>query len=278
MDIKLYLEEESQWLGDWARAPEEARGQYHSLAKDMLENIRSRSMNEGVSPDAYGKRLSKAQDVFDNLRAWLNHEEHMTEEQKKEFKAHDFWRHKELYQGGLSDSKQDTWPILRSELVSDVQQYLAMPYMQTDSLDYLLTDALIYAEVSAYRNSLLSKDKFPKLREAHWSVLFKVALFLIKWVLIAVVMLFTYEQSKEVFLLLGIAVIAYQSVRSIKGESDDRGWGLYLGMVELYHNTEDRWFNARVVWEMCGVIRKKGALFDGAMYELLQRQMERHNK
>ena len=280
MDIALYLEEEKEWLGDWPEEPEERWGnrQYYSLAKEMLENVRSRSMEEGVSPDAYYKRITKAQEVFDNLRAWLNYEEHMTEEQKEDFKVQTFWLHKENYQGGLFDKKQDVWPISRNELVSEVREYLDTPYMQTNSIDYLLIDGLIYAEISSYRESLLAKERFPKLYGAHWKTFFKVAFFLIKWALISLGLLFTYEESKELFLLLGMSVIAYQSVKSIKNEPDDEGWGLYASMVQIYNHTGYQWFNAGVVWEMCAVARDKGAVFDGGMYELLQRQIASHNK
>src|SRR5690554_3480826 len=176
MDIALYLEEEKEWLGDWPKKPEErwSHRQYYLLAKEMLETIRARSMEEGIPPAAYYERITKAQAVFENLRTWLNYEEHMTEKQKAEFNEQTFWQHKENYQGGLLDKKQDIWAISRNELVSEVREYLDSPYMQTQAIDYLLTDGLIYAEISSYRESLLTKEKFPKTYGTHWKTFFRV--------------------------------------------------------------------------------------------------------
>ncbi|MGI2136044.1 hypothetical protein [Shewanella baltica] len=280
MDIALFLEEEQQWLGNWPEEPEVrwANRQYYSLAKEMLENLRERSMEEGISADAYNQRITKARDVFDNLRGWLNNEEKMTDKQKETFNDQTFWEHKSSYLGGLFDTKQEIWPILKDELASEIRVYLDTPYMQTKSIDYLLTDALIYAEISNYRENLLVKDRYPNLYGTHWKSIFKVALFLLKWGLICLGMIFTHNESKELFLLLGISVIAYQSVKSIKVKPDDEGWELYLTMMKVYNHTELQWFNAGVIWEMCAVARDKGAIFDGVMYELLQRQIAKINK
>jgi hypothetical protein len=280
MDIQLYLDEEKEWLGDWPKESEDRCGfeQYYSLAKEMLETVRVRSMEEGISPDDYHKRITKAQEVFDSLRALLNDEEDMSEEQKEEFKKQTFWVHKE----GLRNKEQDVWPISRYFLVNKVREYFNAPYMQTNTIDYWLTDALIYAGISSYRKSLLTKVQVPlKSKMIYGSTLdlfCQTVLFLIKWALIFLVLFFSYGKSKEIFLLLGISVIAYQSVKGTISDPWEEGWGLYASMVKVYEHTEYQNFNASVIWEMCAVVREKGAVFDGVMYDLLQRQMAKHNK
>ncbi|WP_022947391.1 hypothetical protein [Methylohalobius crimeensis] len=165
MDIEAYIEEEQEWLGDWPKEPEDRYGnrQYFTLAKELVENVRNRSICNGTRPADYWKKITEAREIFDDLRTWLNYEDNMTEKQKEEFSEQTFWLHKEIYQGGLLNKKQEVWPIARDELISDTVRYLQTPLMWSDRLDYLLTDALLYAEVSAYRESLLSKERFPEI-------------------------------------------------------------------------------------------------------------------
>lgn len=249
MNIAAYIEEEKEWLGDWPKDPGDRWGnrQYYLLAKEMIENVRDRSIEEGLDLGEYYKRITKAQEIFDNLRAWLNYEDHMSETQKKEFEEQTFWRHIENYHGGLLDKKQEVWPISKNELVIEVREYLNTPYMQTKSLDYLLTDALIYAEVSNYRENLLTKEKFPQLYGARWKRFFQVLVFLMKWGAISFGLLLTYQESREIFLLFGMTVIAYQSVKSIKTEYDRSEWGLYMNMVRVYSHSGYDYFNAGVI-------------------------------
>ena len=89
------------------------------------------------------------------------------------------------------------------------------------------------------------------------------------------VLLISFQESKEIFLLIGIAVIALQSVKAIKATTEDKEWELYAKMVGVYQHCAYKNYNASVIWDMAKNVRDKGAFFDGVMYDLLEKQIKK---
>lgn len=277
MDIEQYIREEKKWLGEWPKKTEglQAIQQYYLIATEMLENIRSKSAQQSISLDKHVARVNEAKDLLDTLQSCLCDERHLSSEQMEWVNEQTIWHHKEGNQGGLVGKRQNIWPLNREILINTTRQYLDTPYLQTNSLDYLLTDCLIYAEVSAYKECILSKDKLFGFYGRNWGIFKRTASLLTKWVIIGGALMATYNDSKELFLLLGISVVAYQSTKSIKDKASDNGWGLFSKMVNVYLHCNHKYYQAAVIWEMCSFVREKGAFFDGVMYELLQRQIQK---
>lgn len=276
MDVNSFIEQERETLGNWPKEPHDKFGntQYFTLAKELIINVRERSISDGISLEDYSDRLMESYEVFDRLRSWLNYEENMNEEQKKDFNDQIFWLHKERYQGGLLNREQDVWPIVRPELLDDVEQYLQKSYMRSDNLDYLLTDALIYAEIASYLESLRDRYRYSEIFRTRSISFFKNLAFIMKWVTLVAALVISYSTDRSVFMLVGISIVAYQSVKAFKTKPKKDEEELYADMFALYMHCHPRHFNASVIWDMCKVVRDKGAVFDGVMYKLLEKQMK----
>lgn len=278
MDIEKYLAAEDDADTFWPKKPKKMfdHKQCYSLTQEMLKNIRARSVKEDISIEEHALRVENASKVFNNLRTWLNFDIHMTENQKAHSKDQTFWEHKSGSEGGLFDPNYEIWPIQNHELTTEVHEYLKCPYMQTDPMDFLLIDALMYTEIANYRQKLLTEERLHKvLFGVHRKTIASAVTFLFKWSLIGLGLIFSYHESREVFLLFGLSVIAYQAVKSIKDKPEDEEWSLYKDMVAVYNHTQHPWFNADIILDMCSVVRIKGAIFSGFMYTLLQRQAEK---
>ncbi|WP_022947392.1 hypothetical protein [Methylohalobius crimeensis] len=108
-----------------------------------------------------------------------------------------------------------------------------------------------------------------------WKNFFRVAIFIVKWLAISSALLISYQESRDVFILIGIAVIAYQSVKAVKATTENKEWDLYAEMVGVYQHCAYKNYNASVIWDMCKKVRDKGAVFDGVMYDLLEKQIKK---
>lgn len=284
MEIEqAYIEIEQEWIGDWPGPPPEKSyhpRQYYNLAGEFKKNIRSRSIADGIAPsDHYGELIFDAKHLFDNLRHWMNYSAHMTEKQLEKFGSQEFWFHKMSYEGGLIDPKQDIWPIERNELINDTRQYLESPFMWSDTLDYLLTDALIYAETSACSQSSIVKDGllYAFWSQKRWSSMrgtgaFRLFGTYIKWIFIFVSLAVAHGVSSELFLALSMSVIAYQLTKSICGTLQSKIDKIYNEMIRVYSACEYKLYNPAVIWDMCRVAREQGAMYDAVLYDLLEKQ------
>ena len=252
--------------------------QLGALLKMMLETIRSSSLREQITSEEYESRLRTAKSIFIRVRESINLESEMTEEQKTKFDDSEYWSHKKIHIGDLID----VWPVDSYLLRHVIREYLDEPYMQFRELNYLITDALLYAEISAFGESDIAGEKVSVVYERNckpsWPKISEVLVGLLKWGGILIGMVAAYQTSKEVFLLLGISAIAHQSVkallsRDLKHHPEIVVHDLFTQMLALYNRADPRWFNAGAIWEDCAALRSSGATFDGVMYEMLQRQI-----
>lgn len=274
-----YIDVEAEWIDKWppSQADQLNGGQYLILAEELKKNVRLHSVNHNFSPDKHGSLLSKAKDLFDDLRLGMNYTADFSEEQSKKFDDKCYWYHKDLYQDGLLNTDKDVWPISRMELVRDIELYLKMPWMWSSTLDYLLTDALIYAEIADYKGSLEAKKRLWRLTgETPWFL--KLGMSTTKWLTILVGLAVAHEVSSELFLALAIAVIAYQYRISIRESPESKSNSLYAEMVGVYSCCKFDYYNPSVIWDMCAVVRDKGAVFDAAFYNLLEKQITKNKR
>jgi hypothetical protein len=277
MDCSKYIEIERGWLGDWPKKTEgfDYRQTSDDLALEALETVRSNSCLEGLSLKDYEIRIKRFREIFDGLRYSLN-DTHRTESDKR-INEQSFWNHKKTIET-VSDESEATWPISRGGLEEVILDYLKTPYMQTQSLNYLLTDALVYAELADYKNQSVARSKLPWIASAKPSVIGRFAWMLTKWAVLVSALIFTYEESGFVFLLLGMSIIAYQSIKSLKPNNLDLEGHLYRKLTFVYIHLEPRFYNPKVTWELCYEARKEGIVFSGALYDLLELQINSSTK
>lgn len=289
MDFEDFIEQERELLGNWPNEPNELYGnqQYFNLAGEMIKSIRDRSINDGATLEDYRTRITEAQEILDNLQECLNIEYRMTEKQKEDYSEQTFWLHKSAYEGGLylKDYEQDVWPIDKIGLIAETKRYLNNPFMWTDSLDYLITDALMYVEIKEFRESIFESELAEKYFLGR-AIFFKITFFLIKWTAMIFALVVSYQESREVFLLIGMSIIAYQSVKAIKTtpsiilekiEEKEKRRKLYFAMCDTYFECNESCYSASAIWDSCMKMRDKGAAYLGVMYDLLQKQMKKYN-
>ncbi len=268
--MNAYIEAEVDWLAGWPEEPDSTcrKKQFYHLAKNLIETVRRRSVEEGISPDEHGRRVGEAYELLDDLHRTLNSKNDIGQAQKV-LDDQILWEHKSIYSPSLGTGFHrvlQVWSIDGSALISSVRDYLEKPYLQTDRLDYLLTDALLYAEASAFQQELSPIDGPIRHRRTDFLV------FGIKWVLIILASFFLHSISKEAFLLLGIAVITFQAIKTLR---QNHPWAVHASMLCMYLHCDSQFYNPAVIWDMCKVLRDKGAVFDGVTYDLLQRQMRK---
>jgi len=276
---QAYIEVEQEWIGDWPGSrPENSPRQYYDLAEKLKKDVRSRSIAEGITPSDYWKLVVDAKELFDNLRHWMNYSDNMTEKQLETFGSQRYWSHQQSYEGGLANPKQDIWPIERTQLIWDTRKYLESPFMWSDSLDYLLTDALIYAETSSFRQSIVKGGFLNMFIGSAGTFCLHLLGFLVKWIIVLGTLAVSHEVSRELFLALSISVIAYQLSRSISGTPKSKVAKLYIEMIRVYSACEYKLYNPTVIWDMCRAAREKGATYDAVVYDLLEKQCAKRAK
>ena len=167
-------------------------GQFYRFVKDLRAKVRERALSESLDPSLYEYRLYKLLDFVSNLRSALNHySAHTPDEKKNEQRV---WYHRADYQVMGVGKKDDEPEIYREWLLEAAAEYLANPWLQHDQIDWILIDSLIFAEISAYRESILSGEALGKtnwayiftggdVEKTHWFQLKKVlGLFALRYV------------------------------------------------------------------------------------------------
>ena len=276
---QAYIEVEQEWIGDWpGPRPEKGLRQYYDLAEKLIKDVRSRSIAEGITPSDYWKIVVDAKEVFDDLRGWMNWSDLMTEKQLEEFSSQRYWYHQRLDEGGLAKSKQEVWPINRDGLIESTHKYLESPFMWSESLDYLLTDALIYAETSSFRQSIVKDGLLNVFIGSVGTFSLHILRSLVKWIIVLGTLAVSHKVSPELFLALSISVIAYQLSKSISGTPKSKVAKLYTEMVDVYSACSYNYYNPAVIWDMCRAVRKQGAGYDAVVYDLLEKQCAQRAK
>jgi len=276
---KAYVEVEHEYIGDWpGPPPEQSHRQYYTLAEKLKKDIRSRSITDGIDPQIYGNLIFEAKNLFDDLRRCINYSERMTEKQLEKFHSQMFWYHKESHESGLENHKQEIWPIKRYNLIDCTHKYLETPVMWSDTLDYLITDALIYAETAATRQFLLESNLLSSFMGSAGAFSIKLFGEIGKWSLIFGSLWIAHELSSELFLALSISVIAFQLNKSINGTPQSKVAKLYAEMVNVYTTCNIQNYNPAVIWDMCRTARKQCATYDAVLYDLLEKQCVQNAK
>jgi len=236
-------------------------GDHSRIAIDLISLIRKRSADENIDENLYRERLERAISFISSLYYCLNDRRSISDDFESVESM--IWAHKK--RSDLTDSNKDVWPIHGNELFGVVEEYMAYSYLQMDLLDWLLTDALIYNEVSSCKEfGVISLDKSSSKKYS----LLKDSVFLL-----AVVGSFFIDKS--LFIVLGVAyTISYfnDKHRILNTQSYEF---VYTELVYLYDCCDPKIYNPFAVWEIVRHLtaRKKG--FVSCLYDLLQRQIIR---
>lgn len=135
-------------------------GQQHRIWSGLANLIRERSLLENLTPEQYRLRLSQAGTFLDDLRLGLS------SHQGEDAETPEIWFHRsvERVTGAEKNSKES---IDGRSLQMATAYYLARPWMQHNQIDWILLDALVYGELVACREYVLSGEAIGKVNWAY---------------------------------------------------------------------------------------------------------------
>lgn len=159
------IEEGLNWLEEPAGI---GKGdQFYQLVKKVSAKVRERSLSESLDPSLYEDRLYKLLDFISDLRSALNHYSAQTPDEKMNEQR--VWYHKADYQVSGFGKKDNEPEIYREWLLEAAAEYLANSWLQHDQIDWILIDSLIFAEISAHRESIFTGQALGK---TNWAYIF----------------------------------------------------------------------------------------------------------
>lgn len=265
------IEEEGRLLKKWPKLDTGFnRNIYEWIASDLLDSIRKRSIQEGIPPQEHGDRVVIAREILDDIHEWISNA-HGIEETKN----YDFWSHKSV--GGPSISNMSNtnhnFPLNRYDLCNHIRRYLQHPYMQTDEIDQRLTDLLLYAELLSLAKSISFRKAM--MAPTNYEIAITYTLKLLKWTLIAFLLIATYKISREMFTLFGVALIAHKSVAKITEKQTIPEERYHNQAWVIYNHSDQAVYNASTIYDLCLTMRRDGTYYDGILFDLLLRQIGR---
>lgn len=145
--------------------PRALQKQAADIWASLVPLIRERSVAEGVDGDAYGRRLADANELLLDLELALNDQDFENVNSRPPIPV---WFHRRPeHVAGTAKIEQEE--IKRDMLLDATAKYLSRTWLQHPEIDWILLDALIFAEVTAYRESVMSGAA---IGTANWAYVF----------------------------------------------------------------------------------------------------------
>lgn len=287
----LEIEEDLNWpkkpngLGKW--------NQFYLLVMDLRVKVRDRSLSEKLDPSVYENRLYKLLDFVSDLRSALNHDAVYTPDEKKN--EQHVWYHQADYQiTGLG--KKDNEPeIYRVGLLEAAATYLANPWLQHDQIDWIFVDSLIFAEISDYRESILTGQALGRINwsyiftggdieKTYWFQLKKaLSFFTLQYIappaIIFVLYYFQYEATSliagavyAVYLLLHVVLwpLRYRK-RKLEQKTLQNHLNRLQKMINAYYYCKPPIISLATMRTYLNKAVEAGAIFDGALFSILKK-------
>ncbi|MGH7158431.1 MAG: hypothetical protein ACREGD_05215 [Candidatus Saccharimonadales bacterium] len=293
-DLKSDYREIEERL-DW---PEQPNGigkgnQFYRLITDLKVKVQERSLSEKLDPSVYEDRLYKLLDFVSDLRSALNHYSvHVPDEKKNEQRV---WYHRADHQITGLGKKDDQPEIYRESLLEAAATYLANPWLQHDQIDWIFVDSLIVAEISAYRESILTGQAVGK---TNWAYIFtggdieKIYWFQVKKALgffalryiappaiVFALYYFKYETASliagavyAVYLLLHAVLwpLRYRK-RKLEQKTLQEHTDRLQSMINAYYYCKPPIVSLATLRTYLNKAIEAGAIFDGALFSVLNR-------
>ena len=251
--------------------------------RSLVPLIYERTGTEAKALNILSDRLDKARDLLWDLAGALNEADTYTDTNLF------FWSHRRPeHIDGISKVERER--IDRRWLLETVANYLSRPWMQHPEIDWIALDSLIYAEVTAFRETIVSGSLVGKM---NWPYILaagnplKLTLFrsvgsvvgwLARYVVPAVTfwMLLTrgYTQTAvfvgAVWGLYVLGRLAMWPQRRRTRKQLTEAVALLQKMVAAYAYCDPPVINPSVLLSSLNDAAKAGARFDGAVFTILE--------
>lgn len=300
------------YLEDETNTGQYGVSQFNQIARQVADSVQRYAISHGYKEGWYRHNLKGSLELLRNIRSAVNvkseamlHESDEVKQNAAE-EAHFIWEHGDpelAYEKGF---ESESYQRVRPEILKHVVDYLQRPWMQIDILDWILVDAMVYANIVGFGEDIkmhtgnwlflgLNKAYFDaggNVTHMKLSKLFsrlEGALLLIGLPLGLVYLSGQYGYKPDwlvsgvtiYFILLVIAQLVIWSYRIITRKSrklmGDRKYELWRSGVLAYAvlDPENIVMNADYVKEHLLMASKKGFVWHGAIFSMLDNTKKR---
>lgn len=263
-------------------------GQQNHIFMEMLNNMRTRAVSNSMDPDDYSNQLFEAKSLIQAMQYDLEGKRlssHWSDDDDRKPRSY-LWRHVDSPISQLSVDQ--VTPKIHSQFIETAGDYFRNSFLQTDALDKICIDAIIYHEYYLYLSDVREKKLYKKYRKImntpYKTIFFSVVALITQAALFLSLMTFLFNFDKHSFLLFGLGTGIYYLAKKIWPEKLNKKLKETKSIQEnlltfenLYNTCKIADFNSQMVWEACRstVTQNKGIGFPPVLYDLLQRQSQR---
>jgi len=245
------------------------------LVRYVSERARMEAKTRNLDEYATGELVSEATDIVDDLFTSITWEK-VEGDQIKSIDPVTSWRHR-----GANDMESD-WRYMhfsRAELQNAAERYLERPWLHCRELDWLIVNALTYAECQAtldfFRSRIMPLSRYisKKAGSIKWQIssgLWRSIVFLVKWLLWIGVFAATFHFAP-------VAPVAWVGVTVLwqwrKWKAQKKINDLMAVMIATYTTLNTVSQSWPVVWDELKKSRDAGAVWDGIIYRLVEERI-----
>jgi hypothetical protein len=252
--------------------PRDFTGQARELWRTVRRQLRRKVTAERVSASGYRLRLEGSALAIHNLQIAMQHEALLDHRVRDDY----VWSHQS--QTAIDAyGTDDPSDIYRAGLLEAAAEYERAPETQTPMQDWLFLDALTYAELSAYKESVASGAfiKNPSWawqfarRDPRKALRIKVVAFTVRWIIIPAVLVALQWNP----VLVGWAL--YLGVRLLQGVyrvwANTKAEKLLIAMRRAYAQCTPPTISPSELRTAVHAARDAGVVYDGALFVLIDR-------
>jgi hypothetical protein len=262
------------------------RQQYYIIWSTLKDLIRDRSLSDELSPDEYEKRLRETTEFLTRLQIDLQNNSESparADEDEQHIWTHPEWLDLEKYLHAKTPAFNDHGRFMDLDRLA--AQYLARLWMQHEELDWILLDALIFSEISAYSRAIWGKREFEKFMHSTfdfrmWMFCCYTLAFLVPAIIIAGLYHYGYLTAMLVFLVLYTIYLLIVLIRLPKGlrESKEerlKPVELLFEMIKAYMLCSPPVVNPTLLLKRLNETIEKEVVYRNAVFSLLDRIIAR---
>lgn len=271
--------------------------QVNNIKTNLITLIKERSISENLSVKEYEWRVRKAFDLVDDIKSSLTKSADLFEDKAKKKhwslqKTQLIWFHMsiEVIQG---EDMEKLPEIDYQSLKETASSYLSNSWMQHDYIDWILLDALIYAEIKDFREQHLMGATYGDLNWSYvfhggdsnkqwWTeLLLPKVIFSLRYIIpattIAILFYFNLEKATVIVgaiytLYLLLRLVCWPKRNSQKREitlRKDKSEKIYEWMGRVYICCSTPIISPGVIRKMLYDGAEDGRLFNGVVYALV---------
>lgn len=294
-DLKAQYREIAESF-DWPARPITFLGtqQYSELVKELKAKITREALQDNLDPVIFEERLQAVWDITFELRYALNKNARHDFEKKKDEQY--IWHHQDANQMFGLHVNKDNEPVVDHETLIDVTaQYLSKPWLQTDRVDWILIDSIIFCETFAYIKEIVSGGATGIVNWAYvfsggdaertfWLQAIKgIGLKIVRYVIPAAIIYGLYKYHSEDAALIGGGIyLAYLLLRLIlwprrylknkaKKKIFEEHYDRLQKMINAYYYCKPPVISITTLRKHLNDATEAGAVFPGGLFSLLDR-------